>query len=54
MISTDFRFQTKFPSVEDRTNAWGLKNLDMTFVRREIAFLLLKYIDNGEAVVEYL
>jgi hypothetical protein len=34
--------------------AWGLnRSLDLTFVRREIQTLLLKYISSGQAVVEY-
>jgi hypothetical protein len=53
MISIDFQFQTKFPSMEDRMLAWGLKNSNMTFVRCEIASLLYKYVDMGDAVVEY-
>lgn len=32
---------------------WGLKNCDVTFVRREIRTLLFKYIHQGDAVVEY-
>lgn len=33
--------------------AWGLKNLDLTFVRFEIKTLLFKYILQGDAVVEF-
>jgi hypothetical protein len=33
--------------------AWGLNSHDLTFVRREIRTLLLKYINSEQAVVEY-
>jgi hypothetical protein len=33
--------------------AWGLKDKNLSFVRREITTLLFKYILEGEAVVEY-
>jgi hypothetical protein len=53
MICIDFQCQKKFPSAADKLTAWGLKNSDMTFVRREIRSVLLKYIDRGDAVVEF-
>lgn len=34
-------------------SVWGLKNSDLTFVRREIRGLLLQYISRGDAWVEY-
>jgi len=37
----------------DGMAAWGLKNGDMSFVRREIMSVLFKYIREGNAVVEY-
>jgi hypothetical protein len=52
-IYTDFRSQSSFTSAADRLAAWGLKNGDVTFVRREIRTLLYKYIHQGDAVVEY-
>jgi hypothetical protein len=33
--------------------AWGLKNSNLTFVRREIRALLFKYINQGDAVLEF-
>lgn len=33
--------------------AWGLVNSDVAFVRRDLNGLLFKYIQNGDAVVEY-
>jgi hypothetical protein len=53
MICTDFRRQKKFPSAADKLTAWGLKNSDLTFVRRQIRSILLEYIDRGDAVVEF-
>jgi hypothetical protein len=52
-IYTDFQSQSSFSSVADLLEAWGLKNSDVTFVRREIRTLLFKYIHQGDAVVEY-
>jgi hypothetical protein len=48
-----FRYQTKFSSPEDGLLAWGLRNPDMTFLRREIRAILYKYIQNGDATVEF-
>jgi hypothetical protein len=45
--------QTRYHSVADRLAAWGLQNSDLTFVRRELRSLLLKYVSRGEASVEY-
>jgi hypothetical protein len=33
--------------------AWGLKSFDVSFIRREIKALLLKYINDGDAIVEF-
>jgi hypothetical protein len=52
-MSADFQFQTKFPSIADSMVAWGLKNSNMTFVRREISSVLFKYVHRGDAVLEY-
>jgi len=52
-IYPEFGFQTKFPSEAEGLAAWGLKNSDMTFVRREIRTLLYKYVHQGDALVEY-
>jgi len=41
-------------SAAERMILWGLKNSDVTFVRREIRSLLFKYIAQGDASVEYL
>lgn len=41
-----------FASAAEGLAAWGLKNYDMTFVRREIRTLVFKYIHRGDAVVE--
>jgi hypothetical protein len=53
MICADLRYQRKFPSAAEKLNAWGLKNSDMTFLRREIRSLLFQYISRGDAVVEF-
>ena len=34
-------------------SAWGLKNTNLTFIRREIRMLVFKYISQGLASVEY-
>jgi hypothetical protein len=54
IISADFHFQTKFSSAADGLAAWGLNNttINMKFIRREIRTLLLKYINEGDGVVE--
>jgi hypothetical protein len=49
----DFYFQTRFTTRLEAEAAWGLKGGNMKFVRREIRALLFKYINEGEAVVEY-
>lgn len=49
----DLQSKAQFSSNQDLLSAWGLKNADMTFVRREITGLLLKYIGSGEASAEY-
>lgn len=53
MIFADFRYQRKFPSATEKLMAWGLKNSNLTFVRREIRSILLQYISRGDAVVEF-
>jgi hypothetical protein len=45
--------QMSFPRLQDRVAAWGLKNSNLTFVRREIRTLVLQYIQKGDALVEY-
>ena len=47
------KFQTSFASAAEGLAAWGLKNYNMTFVRRELRTLVFKYIHRGDAVVEY-
>jgi hypothetical protein len=37
----------------DRITGWGLKDSDLTFVRRELRTLLFEYINRGDAYVEY-
>jgi Ulp1 family protease len=49
----DSYFQTRFTSGLEAATAWGLKGGNMKFVRREIRALLFKYINDGQAVVEY-
>ena len=41
-----------FASAAEGLADWGLKNYDMTFIRREIRMLIFKYIHRGDAVVE--
>jgi hypothetical protein len=53
MICADFGYQRKFPSAAEKLMAWGLKNSNLTFVRRQIRSTLLQYINQGDAVVEY-
>jgi len=49
----DYYFQTRFTTQLEAATAWGLKDGNVKFVRREIRALLFKYINEGEAVVEY-
>jgi hypothetical protein len=53
MISTNFQGQARFSSPADAMAAWGLKNRDLRFVRHEIRTLLFKYINQGDAVVQF-
>jgi hypothetical protein len=45
--------QTSFSTPSDGMAAWGLKNNNLTFVRRDLRTALYKYISRGEAVVEF-
>jgi hypothetical protein len=49
----DSHLQTRFTTHLEAATAWGLKGWSMKFVRHEIRALLFKYINEGEAVVEY-
>jgi hypothetical protein len=33
--------------------SWGMDNLDMTYIRREMRTLLLKYVTEGDARVDF-
>jgi len=49
----DSDFQTRFTSKLEAATAWGVKDRNIKFIRHEIRALLFKYINEGEAVVEY-
>src|ERR1700678_29528 len=53
LISTNSQCQTRFSSVADRLVGWGLQDTNMTSVRHEMRTLLFKYINEGDAVVEF-
>jgi len=51
--SPDFHSQTQFQTTKESLTAWGLEDSNLSFIRREMRSLLLKYIMQKDAVVEY-
>jgi hypothetical protein len=54
IIGSKILYQTKFSTLKQRMEAWGLKNYDVTFVRREIRTILFEYVRRGDALVEFM
>jgi hypothetical protein len=53
VISTHFQRQASFSSMPDTMKGWGLSSSNMTFFRDEMRALLFRYINQGDAMIEY-
>jgi hypothetical protein len=53
VISTHFQRQASFSSMPDTLKGWGLSSSNMTFFRYEMRALLFRYINQGDAMIEY-
>ena len=53
VVLADISCQKSFRSKDEMLDAWGLKSMDLSFVRRDLRTLLLEYVAKRYATVDY-